>query len=159
MPAWSTYAVFSRCFWASSPLPPLPALPGAESFIPRRSLIDLGGVVDAAASNVSGLILELEIPVEVLTRALGHHLIQAAVRMTPAQGIETTIEARVERTRKRLAARNEGPPSSPSVAIVFFVIQLGLILDKRLDDLLDVTNLNQNIFRLEIRVDYTALSM
>lgn len=119
----------------------------------------MGGVVDAAGPNVSDLIFKRKRPAEVLTRALGHHLIQAAVRLTPAQSIETAIKARVEWTGKRLAAGNEGPSSSPSVAIVFFVIQLGLIFDKRLDDLLDVTNLNQNIFRLEIGVDYPALAM
>ena len=42
----STHAVFSRVFWPSSVLPPLPEEADAGSLIPSRSRIDMGGVVD-----------------------------------------------------------------------------------------------------------------
>ena len=67
-------------------------------------------------------------------------------------------EARVERTRQRLAASDESPPPPPSVSVVFFPVLLcfGHIL---LDDLFYIANFDQHIFRFEVGVNDAAFAM
>lgn len=65
------------------------------------------------------------------------------------------IKVGVERRWQRLAASNERPTSSAAVAVVLLVRRLRL--DHPLDNLLNVSNLNQDILRLEVRVDDAAL--
>lgn len=65
------------------------------------------------------------------------------------------VEVGVEGRWQRLAASNERPTSSAAVAVVLFVGRLGL--DDLLDNLLNVSNFNQDIFGLEIGVDDATL--
>lgn len=68
-------------------------------------------------------------------------------------------EAGVERTGKRLTARDQGSPPSTSVAIVLFIIRFWFFLDKRFHDMFDVANFDQNIFGFEIGMDDATFTM
>ena len=70
------------------------------------------------------------------------------------------VEARVQRAGERLAASDEGAPSPPAVsAVVVAVLLLGLVFHVRLDNLLDVANLDEHVLGLEIGVDDAALAV
>lgn len=66
------------------------------------------------------------------------------------------IETGVERTRQRLRARDQRPTTPSPVAIVLLVVLLRLFLHVGLDDLLDIPDLDQDVLRLQVRVDDAA---
>lgn len=69
-------------------------------------------------------------------------------------------EAGAERAGERLAACDESSPSPSAISVIVSGIGLLLfILDARLDDLLDVSNLDEDVFRFEIGMDDTALAV
>lgn len=70
-----------------------------------------------------------------------------------------TAKAAVQRTGQRLAASNEGTPPSATIAIVLFILLRLLLLNMRLDNLLDIADLNENVFGLQVGVNDTALAM
>ena len=59
----------------------------------------------------------------------------------------------IERTRKRLAARDEGSSSSTTIAIIISTDINFVLVDIGLDNVLDIANLNQDIFGLQVGVD------
>lgn len=70
------------------------------------------------------------------------------------------VEARVQRARQRLAARDEGPASPAPVGVILLLLLLDLVLvDERLDDVLHVANLDQHVLGLQVRVDDAALAV
>lgn len=71
------------------------------------------------------------------------------------------IEVGVERTRERLAPCDQCASPSPPVPVILFLfgIFIGFFLDMRLDDLLHISNLDQDILRLQIRVDDSTLAV
>jgi hypothetical protein len=70
------------------------------------------------------------------------------------------IEARVERAREWLAASDKSPSSPPAVPrAVVAVFLLGVVLDVRLHNLLDVANLDKDILGLQVGVDDAALAV
>lgn len=71
------------------------------------------------------------------------------------------IEAGVERTRERLAPCDQCASPSPSISVILFLLGLfiGFFLDMRLDDLLHISNLDQDILRLQIRVNDPTLAV
>ena len=85
-----------------------------------------------------------------------HDLVQA-LRAGEVREI-CLAEACVERTRQGLTACDESSPSPPSVPVVLLVL-LCRVRHVRLDDLLDIANLNQHILRLQIGVDDAAFSV
>lgn len=66
-------------------------------------------------------------------------------------------EAGVKRARKGLTARNQRASASSSIPVIFFSFFLGFLLDVRLDDLLHISDLDQHVLRLQVRVDNAAL--
>lgn len=66
-------------------------------------------------------------------------------------------EAGVKRAWKRLTARNQRASASSAVPIILFGFFLGFLLDVRLDDLLHISDLDQHVLRLQVRVDNAAL--
>lgn len=68
------------------------------------------------------------------------------------------IEAGVERRWQRLAAGNQSaPPPSVTRAVVLFLVCLGL--DHLLDNLLNVANLDEDVFGFEVGMDDAAFAM
>ncbi len=67
------------------------------------------------------------------------------------------VETRVEGRRQGLAACDESPPPPAAVPVVLLVV--GLALNHPLDDLLDVADLDQHVFRLEVRMYDAAFPM
>lgn len=56
-----------------------------------------------------------------------------------------------------MTAGDEGPTTPPSVTVVLLLSSLGL--DNALDNLLDVSNLDKNVFWFEVGVDDAAFAM
>lgn len=56
-----------------------------------------------------------------------------------------------------MTAGDKSPPTSPSVTVVLFLSSFRL--HNALDNLLDVSNLDENVFWFEVGVDDTAFSM
>ncbi len=134
-------AVFSRCFWFSSVLsvPGFGDVPDFEPGEARSANWGKGGVAQRSIERL----------------AFMQHLAEA---VGTGRGEERGgVEARVERRRQGLAARDECPPPPAAVPVVLLVV--GLVLDHPLDDLLDVADLDQHVFRLEVGMDDAALPM
>lgn len=70
------------------------------------------------------------------------------MRCPGSQCIHAIVEAGVKGTWQGLAAGNESPSSPPAITVIFFVVQLRLILDECFDNLLDVANFNEDILGL-----------
>ena len=67
------------------------------------------------------------------------------------------VEASVQGRRQRLRARDERTTPPPPIAVVLFVG--GLLLDVLLDDLLDVSNLDEDVLGFEVGVDDATLAV
>lgn len=67
------------------------------------------------------------------------------------------VKGRVQGRGQRLAAGDEGPPATTAVSVIFLFA--GLVLDHLFDNLLDVANLNEDVFGLEVGVDDAALAV
>lgn len=67
------------------------------------------------------------------------------------------VEAGVEGGWQRLAASDESSPASAAIPIVLLVASVGL--DDALDDLLDIANLDEDVFGLKVGVDDAAFAM
>ena len=128
--------------------------------MPSISRIDFGDVVEAITPLVnqrSGNIIP-----GVFTRAFIHHLVQTAVRSTHAARESERIhmaETGVERTGKRLTARDQGPPSSSSIAIILLIVRFRFFLDKSFHNVFDIPDFDQNIFGFEIGMDDATFAM
>lgn len=72
--------------------------------------------------------------------------------------VEST-ETCVQWTGQRLAACDQRSPSPPAIAIIILVVFFRLLLDISLNDLLHITNLNQDVFGLQICVDDAAFAV
>lgn len=68
-------------------------------------------------------------------------------------------ETGVQGAGQRLAARDEGSSPSATVAVVFLVLLLRLVLDVGLDDLLHISDLDQYVLRFQVGVDNAALTV
>lgn len=65
----------------------------------------------------------------------------------------------MEGRRQRLAACDESPAPSAAVAVVFLFVLVGALGQDPLDNLLDVTNLDEDVFGLEVGVDDAAFAV
>jgi hypothetical protein len=70
-----------------------------------------------------------------------------------------TAKAAVQRTGQGLTASNEGTPPSATIAIVFFILLRLLLLNVGLDNLLDIADLDKNVFGFQIGMDNATLAM
>ena len=70
-----------------------------------------------------------------------------------------TAETGIERTGERLAAGDQRSPSPSSIAIVFFIVEFGLVLDKSFDNVFDIPDFDQDIFRFQVGVDDATLAV
>ena len=98
-----------------------------------------------------------------ITWTLAHHLVQATVwscchATRKSEGFQIA-ETGIKGTRKRLAACDQGPPSSATIAIVFLVVRCRLAFNESLDYLFHITNLDQHILGLQVCVYDAAVPM
>lgn len=68
-------------------------------------------------------------------------------------------ETRVEWTGQWLTPGDESSPPSPAAAAIVFILLLRFLLDICLHNLFHVANLDQNVLRLQVRVDDAAFPM
>lgn len=75
--------------------------------------------------------------------------------------LEFTGKVGVERTGQRLAPSNKSatPPTTVAVIFLVFLFLFGFLLDVGFDNLLDVTDLDEDVFGFQIGMDDSAFAM